>query len=745
MADGVIDSLSIEIETTSSKAVSNITKLASALAKLKTASSDLGANGGDKLQAIASAIGTVGRAIDEISDSSISRVERLASALKDLKGVNFKGVSSALKAVKTDTSFKTSGSAWADTVTGMVEEANPDDVGKIDLSGLAGDLQQIGKTFASSVVPGAKEFVKLLRNAVLTAGKLAISIAKTATSLAGAGFKKLKNLFGGDGKSGVLGNFAKSFGRIAFYRIIRSMIKALTDAFKEGLENAYAFSQGIATEGHRFAEALDSMSTAGLMMKNQLGSAFIALLTAIEPVINAIIALVTRLADVISQFISAFTGGTYLRAVNFPTEWADGAKDAGKAAKEWKNQLLGFDEINRLEEPSSGRGKTGGTELDPMKMFEDAKIDERIKNFVELLKSAIKNGNWEGAGWLLGRKLSELIGGIDAAALGRKLVGVITQAFDFVIGFIEGLDFRVLGQKIEDFLKSAFDSASEWLASKDWKEIGQKMWQKFKDLIEGIDFVTLAESFFHFLGSAFGAVAGFLEGFFREAVQAIKDYFREKTEEAGGDAWEGFKKGVTDAWANVKEWCKEHVVDPFVNGVKELLGIHSPSTVFEDIGKSVVDGLKQGFDNAWSGFQASVSSLISGLISQCRNALYTVQSIISNINSLANSNATRIQADGSIYLTGFATGGFPEDGLFMANHGELVGQFSNGRTAVANNEQIVDGIRQGVFEAVVEAMSASGGNGRPVVLNINGREFMRATYNDQRAVAREHGVSLIAT
>lgn len=51
----------------------------------------------------------------------------------------------------------------------------------------------------------------------------------------------------------------------------------------------------------------------------------------------------------------------------------------------------------------------------------------------------------------------------------------------------------------------------------------------------------------------------------------------------------------------------------------------------------------------------------------------------------------------------FATGGFPEDGLFYANHNELVGSFSNGKTAVANNMQIVDGIKQGVKEAMVES------------------------------------------
>ena len=46
-------------------------------------------------------------------------------------------------------------------------------------------------------------------------------------------------------------------------------------------------------------------------------------------------------------------------------------------------------------------------------------------------------------------------------------------------------------------------------------------------------------------------------------------------------------------------------------------------------------------------------------------------------------------------------GGFPdgEDGLFYANHNEMVGKFSNGRTAVANNDQIVAGIRSGVYDA----------------------------------------------
>ena len=56
-------------------------------------------------------------------------------------------------------------------------------------------------------------------------------------------------------------------------------------------------------------------------------------------------------------------------------------------------------------------------------------------------------------------------------------------------------------------------------------------------------------------------------------------------------------------------------------------------------------------------------------------------------------------------LPKYTGGGFPEDGVFMANREEMVGKFSNGRTAVANNNQIVDGISKGVYEAMVNAQS----------------------------------------
>lgn len=64
-------------------------------------------------------------------------------------------------------------------------------------------------------------------------------------------------------------------------------------------------------------------------------------------------------------------------------------------------------------------------------------------------------------------------------------------------------------------------------------------------------------------------------------------------------------------------------------------------------------------------------------------------------------------AIGMSLIPQYAVGGFPEDGLFMANHGELVGQFANGRTAVVNNKQITQGFADTIYPAIYNAVSSA--------------------------------------
>ena len=86
----------------------------------------------------------------------------------------------------------------------------------------------------------------------------------------------------------------------------------------------------------------------------------------------------------------------------------------------------------------------------------------------------------------------------------------------------------------------------------------------------------------------------------------------------------------------------------------------------------------------------------------------------------------------------YAEGGFPETGqLFMAREAgpEMVGTMG-GKTAVANNDQIVEGISAGVYSAVVRALaatsSAGGGAKRiEIPLIVGNREIARAVYEGE--------------
>ena len=100
----------------------------------------------------------------------------------------------------------------------------------------------------------------------------------------------------------------------------------------------------------------------------------------------------------------------------------------------------------------------------------------------------------------------------------------------------------------------------------------------------------------------------------------------------------------------------------------------------------------------------------------------------------------------SDYSYGFyANGGFPDTGeVFIAREAgaEMVGSIG-GRTAVATNADIVAAIEGGVYRAMASAMG-SGNNRQSVTsFSVNGREFIRAVYDDIRAVEREHGVTLV--
>ena len=657
-----------------------------------------------------------------------------------------------------------------------------------------------------------------------------------------------------------------SIKRIAMYRLLRSVIKEITQAFSEGLKAAYAFSAGLTTEGNRFAAALDSMKSATNQMKGQLGSALAGLLTAIAPILEKIINLVVKVADVMSQFFAAFTGSTYLKAIRTQAEFADITASGAKSAKEWKNQLLGFDEINKLNEPS---GSGTGVNLLEGYAFEDAPISEGIRNFVEKikqkfaeLKESIDFTNLKESFGRLKESIGPLVDiirrglswawnnvllpfgkwTIEEAA--PALVDALAAAFEFLSAVFDALA-PVLEPLWENVLKPFFEACGKIIITglqeltdllKDFTALirGDISWDEFIGGLDGVKIALLALGGTLVLsaigkittaliglpatigtatagmttGLAAMAKAAFVgalavvdailvaydvkkikeaaEGYsnaakahthesevalniyakkyeekgkevadqwakmvyqidttgmdFAQAQQALTQKIEGYWEDVPQNLWQGFKAGWNDYFGSNGKGAGQLMEDAFtgaVDGVKDTLGIHSPSTVFEGIGENSVNGFLKGFSDAWNRFMTELRSKLEVF----RNAVQ--QGLNFGSSSVRLPSYTPSAVSANLY----AGGGFPNAGeLFIANERgpELVGSL-NGHSAVANNGQIEAGIEEAAYRGFVRAIASSGcgNNGGDVVLNINGREFARATYKDYQAAARETGGSLI--
>jgi hypothetical protein len=682
----------------------------------------------DEIQKVADAVASLGRAL---SSSLVKRLESLASAmdkigsagspinLNNYTGNTFnKTVQSARKAASSASNAQTN-SPLPDDLQKRIEEAGKLEIAlhKVDDAG-----EKMNEAFQKGDEEGAWRARERGLNAVAAAQR---EVNKTSKGAAN-GIKQLSKE--ASKSKSPLGTLISSLKRIAFYRIIRSALKAVGQAFSEGLKNAYAFSQGITSEGHRFASAMDSMSSSGLKMKNQLGAAFIGLLAALAPVINQIISLVIMLANAISQIFAAFTGTTYLKALDVSKKFADNMKAGGGAAKEWKNQLLGFDEINRLNEPNQGGGGGGGAAIDPSTMFEDTPLDKwamKLRDIISWLKEHME----------LVKAIAIAIGlAIAAWKIGSAIAGLVQMSP--ILKTVLGLAIALAG---------AFLLAYGWVDS----IINGITWENFAEMLGGVVLLALG------LGLAFGKVGiaiGLVVGGFIMLTAGIYDWIKSGklstqtllTIELGLLAIGAALSLMTGSWIPLAVAAVAGAIVFVIGRWDKLIekGREFQKSLAESLGNGKLE---------WQDFAAVATKFIMApvdaiivfvewigrLIGWCRAAHAWLQDVLDGIGLVkgANARAAAIEADGSIYLQGFASGGFPSEGqLFFANEAgpEMVGTMG-GRTAVANNDQIVEGIRQGVYDAVSAAMAQNNSDDRPIRVFLDSREIKAGQTRVNRA------------
>lgn len=773
-----------------------------------------------------------------VSESSSKTIESLADALGKLEAkasalTGLSNLSNILNAISGATVKASSLNGLAKGIENLhtsLSVITSDEVARLsELAVVLKSLIGVNPGGSSGMTKAAKSFRELGAASGAASGA-ARNLRQTARGIDSVSRSAKKS-------QSPLSNFVSSLKRIAFYRFIRTVIKEITKAFSEGLKNAYQFSSGLATEGHRFSEAMDSMKSAATQMKNQLGSAFIALLTSIEPVVTAIVNLVTKLADAISQLISAFTGTTYLKAAAVSDKFADDMGKGAKGAKEWKNQLLGFDVINRLNEPSGGGGG-----LTPEDMFggEDALIDEKyitlaerlkrifgefdfspittalekIKGLVDSIGKSFREAFSDGRGTTLLTTIWEILSNImttvgnladsfrrawdendRGTTLLRNLLGIVQTILDCfnritasVAEWVDTLDFgpiidsfirlteaiQPLVDLITDALAWAVENVLEPLGKWIVEEAGPVSVDLLTEAIKTLTSVLtpLWEGF----KEVWDEISPILQWFgdsWVETLGTVTEELRKFTamlQERGGEI-----KNIVESWGLALRRVWDTVIRPYLEMMKlyyqgwfkivmALLRIIIGNAItllsgLCDFIKKLAEGDWAGAWNAlkdtvlkmWENLKGEMPNLLNGVIDLINGWIKGFNFLLGGINDIAGAFGinlkleiptigyvgTNTNSNGYSHSSGkFAAGGFPEAGsLFIANEAgpELVGSIG-GRTAVANNDQIVEAVSSGVYNAVSSAMG-NGNKNVSVHVYLDSREIK----SGQQRLARATG------
>lgn len=244
--------------------------------------------------------------------------------------------------------------------------------------------------------------------------------------------------------SGAVSKLLKSLGRIAFYRAIRTAIKNVSAAIKEGLTNLYAYSQEVGTA---FAPAVDNLRQHIMLLKNAFATALRPVIEALIPLVIQLVDWLAKLADYLAQVFSVALGktdesGRYTKAV------LGDLQQSNKEAKELRRTLLGFDEINRLD-GDTGRGESTAVST----QFIQADVSEGASKVGEFLKNIPWDKVWD---------VVKLIGTVILAFKAAKFISTLSGLWKALAPIVKGIGSIISAHPVIAAIVALLIVFAEW-------------------------------------------------------------------------------------------------------------------------------------------------------------------------------------------------------------------------------------------------------------------------------------------
>lgn len=214
---------------------------------------------------------------------------------------------------------------------------------------------------------------------------------------------------------------------------------------------------------------------------------------------------------------------------------------------------------------------------------------------------------------------------------------IIQQVWNVATAYFKGIFDTIAGifEVVKDVLSGDFRGA--WEAIKrvfaSWRQYFNTLWEAVKSVFSGVAsfFGNIFSSAWNAVKSAFNNFGNFFNNLFNE------------TANIGRNIVEGIWNGIK----NAGNWIKQKVGEfakGILDGMKEALGIHSPSKLFRDeIGKFIPQGVAVGIETDTDSAIKAIDKMNGEIMSEMNKAIVTEKdSINANAKIKSNNNIMNI-------------------------------------------------------------------------------------------------------
>ena len=642
--------------------------------------------------------------INVLNGLSSGKMKTITEFAKAIKGVG--GIGRAMKAVSNvaeksnplnDTSMSTANAPSVDLAS-KLNEGDATQMWNDIANAIDGAITESAK-FGFSIGEDLDIMLGVGRDVVGVFSEMGDAI-KTAMEKAKKAVQKVVDSIGS-----LLGRFAS----LVRYRIMRAIISGFVNGIKEGFSNLEAWDRRVGMTG--FAESMDRARESLLVLKNSLAVITAPALEFLIGVLQKVATWAMTASNAISRFFAILGGKSTYRAVIWADTLAESEAKAGGSAKkataEFKKQLMAFDEINNITEQNgggSGGGGGSGSGAKYTEMFEErdvgemSDIEKKLKQVWDWIKKIGESLTpvWEklkqmGAPlekiWESVKNIVSIVGGWI-----KQIVAPAWGSFVQVLVSIANLLVSVA-----DAVAKVFDSIVKLLVPIDNATNKLNVWQGASLVLQGtllslkavIDVISGVISTVAYVVQVFTARMVYLGDIIGNLYNLI----------SGKSSWEEFKKNMADAETKMNNTVTKATNDLY-------------------------NALDRTFNRKWY--------------------VKTVWDEIINRTVHVNEIYTAIGSNGMRTVEKYASGGIvPQGQLFIAREAgaEMVGQIG-GHTAVANNQDIVASVSQGVASAVASVLG--GGSNVTVTLEGDAKGIFKVVQKEGRAYSARTGQPALA-